>query len=441
MSALLSRTWWLLGVLLVSAAFFLVAYFWFYRDGGYSPPPTTEIPFEQFAPPSSSFSTFSEVPPLRRGTMLVDGIHSNDFVKGEISTLLSRVADRGYDVEIIGEPSFSGGFRSIPEGQRVFLLDQKLREADSYVIILPEDPFTEEETDLVERFVQKGGKLLLVADPTRDHQINSLAERFGISFRPDYLFNTKEYDINFQNVFIRHFQRDEITEGLGQIVLYTAGSIASKGPGLAYADGNTRSSMSETVQTLYPLVKEADGRVLALADLTFMIPPRNSIVDNDRLVSNLADYLTESQREFELADFPHFFRNEVDILLSRSSLFDLGTQLKATLSSFQVDSEMRREEDLTRDAVFLGLYDDSSQVAQYLDVAGIQVDGALRTPFTPDIPAGEAALILLHRTQDRHVLVLLGSSEQALFGLLQRLQFDDFKDGLVGDMLGVYRSF
>ena len=441
MSALLSKTWWLLGILLAAAAFFLAAYFWFYRDGGYSRPATAPIAFERIAAPSSTFSTFSEVPPLRRGTMLVDGIHGNDFSKGEISILLSRVAERGYDVEVMGETSFSGRFRFMPEGQRVFLLDQKLREADSYVIILPEDPFTEEESDLVERFVQKGGKLLLVADPTRDHQINSLAERFGVSFRPDYLFNTKEYDINFQNVFIRNFQPDEVTQGLGQIAMYTAGSIASKGPGLAYADGNTRSSMSESVQPLYLIVKESEGRVLALADLTFMIPPQNSIVDNDKLVSNVADFLTDGERDFELADFPHFLKDDVDILLGRSSLFDLGTQMRGFLSTFQIDAEMKGVEDLTRDAVFVGLYDDSSQVAAYLEVAGIQVDGVLRTPFTPDITAREAAMMLLHRGQDRDVLILLGASEQALFGLIQRLRFDDFRDGLVGDTLAVYRSF
>ena len=438
MAALPSKSWWLLGILLAAVAFFLAAYFWFYRDGGYSPPPTVAIPFERIAPPSSSFSTFSEVPPLRRGTLLVDGAHSNGFSKGEIGALLSRVADRGYDVKFMGEANSSGRFGFFPGGLRVSMLSEKLREADSYAVILPEDPFGEQEADLVERFVQKGGKLLLISDPTRESQMNSLAERFGVSFRPDYLFNTREYDINFQNVFIRNFQPDQVTQGLGQVVMYTAGSIASKGPGLAYADGNTRSSMSESAQPLYPMVKEAEGRVLALADLTFMIPPQNSIVDNDKLVSNVADYLTESEREFELADFPHFFTDEVDILLGRSSLLELGTQIKGILSTFQIDGEMRGVEDLTRDAVFVGLYDDSAQVAPYLEVAGIQVGEVLRTSFTPDIAARETALMLMHRAQDRHVLLLLGTSEQALCGLIQRLQFDDFRDGLVGDTLAVY---
>jgi hypothetical protein len=149
------------------------------------------------------------------------------------------------------------------------------------------------------------------------------------------------------------------------------------------------------------MVKSSDGHVLAIFDLTFMIPPQNSIVDNDRLISNVADFLTASDRTFELADFPYFFKSDVDILMGRAHLFDVATDLKSLLSSFQIDSEIRGMEDLGRDTVYLGLYDDSPDVVQYLTVAGIQVNGALRTPFTPDIAKERTAVILLHRTPER----------------------------------------
>ncbi len=120
-------------------------------------------------------------------------------------------------------------------------------------VILPNAPFSREEANLVEQFVlRKGGKLLLIADPTRRNEINSLAERFGIAFQPDYLYNTVDYELNFQNIFIRHFQADEITRELEQIALYTAGSIKSATPGLGFTDGNTRSSMFESVEPFYP---------------------------------------------------------------------------------------------------------------------------------------------------------------------------------------------
>ena len=424
MLVLLNKTWRLLLIPLFAAAFFFGAYFFFYR-GSYDPPPKVEIPFEQIGMPSSSFTTFTEVPEIQKGLLVVDGAHFNDFSQGEISALLSKIADRGYDIEFMGQAS---------------LLDEVLREADSFAVILPDKSYERKETDIVEEFVRKGGKLLLIADPTRRHQINSLAEGFGISFQPDYLWNMVEYDLNFQNIYVKNFRPDDVTKGLRLIALYTAGSINSSGPGLAFTDGNTHSSMVERISPFYPMVKEAEGRVLAISDLTFMIPPQNAILDNDRLVSNVADFLTESRREFELADFPHFFKDDIQILLGRADLFDTGTEVKSMLSAFQIASEIRSVEDLTRDAVFLGLYGDSPDVAQYLEVAGIQLGDTIRTLFTPDIATDGTGIILLHRTQERNVLVVLGDSQRALVDMVRRLGSGQFRGGLVSEFLGVYRS-
>ena len=176
---------------------------------------------------------------------------------------------------------------------------------------------------------------------------------------------------------------DEITRDLHNITLYTAGSIESSGTGLAFTDGTTRSTLFEGLEPFYPIVKEAEGRVLAIHDFTFLVPPQNSILDNDRLVSNIADFLTDSRREFELADFPHFFKDDIDILLGGADLFELGTDFKGLLSDFQINSEVRGIEDLASNTVYLGLYPNSVDVAQYLEVAGIQVNDVLRTPFTP----------------------------------------------------------
>ena len=423
---------------LFALAFFLGAYFFFYR-GGYDAPGTVEIPFDSIVRPSSSHSTFTEVPQLRHGLLLVDGGHSNHFSKGEISSLLTRVSDRGHDIEFIGgEPGFFGGFRELLPSERRDLLEEKLRQANSLAVILPHDPFSREEVGLVEQFVAKGGRLLLVSDPTRNGEINSLSERFGINFQPDYLFNTVDYDINFQNIFIQDFRPDEITEGLSRIALYTAGSVKSSTPGLVYTDANTQSSIVERVEPHYPITKGSDGRVLAIYDLTFMVPPQNSILDNDRLISNIADYLTSSERVFDLADFPFFFTDQVDILLGRSSLFDEGAEMKALLANFQIGSQIVGAENITQDTVFLGTYEDALDVAQYLEIAGIRIDDSVRTPFTPAIGREGTAFILLHVGGDRRVLAILGESEFAVGDMVSRLNFGDFRPGLVSEFLGMY---
>ncbi|MFB3092245.1 MAG: hypothetical protein ACE1ZD_03495, partial [Dehalococcoidia bacterium] len=141
-----------------------------------------------------------------------------------------------------------------------------------------------------------------------------------------------------------------------------------------------------------------------------------------------------------LADFPHFFDTDIDILLGRASLFGVATELKSLLSTFQLRSDIRGVEDLRRETIYLGLFEDSPNIVQYLDVAGIQVDGALRTPFTPDIATDGTAIILLHRTRERHVLVILGHSEATLLHIIDRLSSGTFRSGLVDDLLGVYGS-
>ena len=424
---------------LFALAFFLGAYFFFYR-GGYDAPQTVDIPFDSIVSPASSHSTFTEVPQLRSGLLLVDLNHSNDFDKGEISSLLARVADRGHDIEFLGDDDSLRAFRRPDPIVRLTLLEARLRQAGSLAVIVPRDPFLAEEVALVERFVAKGGRLLLVSDPTRNSQINSLAEKFGMNFQPDYLFNTVNYDINFQNIFIQDFRPDEITEGLGRIALYTAGSVKSSSPGLVYTDANTRSSIVERIEPHYPIAKGGDGRVLSIHDLTFMVPPQNSILDNDRLIANIADYLTRSERLFDLADFPFFFQDEVDILLGRSSLFAEGAAAKALLSEFQIGSAIVGSENIARDTVFLGLYDDASDVAQYLEIAGIRIDDSVRTPFTSAIGREGTALILLHAGADRHVLTILGGSETAVADMVDRLDFGDFRPGLVSEFLGVYQT-
>ena len=427
---------------LFALGFFLGAYFFFYRDvGGYSPPELADIAFDQIVPLSAGHSRVAEVPLIQRGMFLVDGTHGNDFTKEEIANLVSRVAGRGYTVEVIGDPGFFGGFGIMNERSRLNLLEEKLRLAGSMVVVLPAEAYTREEVDLVERFVDKGGRLLLVGDPTRFQDMDILAERFGISFQPGYLYDPIDYDLNFQNIKVSDFREDPITRDLGSVAFYVTGGLESTGPALALTSPTTRSFMIDKTQnpTAYsPLVRGSQDGVVAVGDLTFMIPPRSTVLDNDTLISNLADFLTSGEREFELADYPHFFREEVEVLLGRSSLLDTAARLRENLSAFRIGSSIKAVEDVTKDTVYLGLYEDSSDVVQYLEVAGVHVDETLRLPFTPDIERERTGMILLHTGTERNVLVVLADSESTLDNTVDLLTLGFFRAGLLGDFVGVY---
>ena len=419
-----------------AVATFAAGYFFFYQ-GSYDPPPSVNIPFEQITSPAVApvAATASSVTQVQEGLVLVDGLHLNSFTESEISTLISMVANRGYDVEVID-------ISSTVEGQtRLQMLEQRLRRATSFAVMLPRTPYSEEEIDLVQRFVDKGGKLLLVSDPTRPNRINALAKRFGVEFQPDYLYNTVEYDLNFRHIFVRDFQPAPLTSGLDTIVLYVAGSIRSSGPGIGVSDTNTKSSLGEAAESFYPIALGSTSNVLAIADFTFVVPPYNSLLSNQQLLSNVADYLTDSQREFDLADFPHFYEssldNSIDIVLGQPSIWNIGLEMRTGLSDYGLSSRISGEEDLSRNTVFLGLYEDSRAVSQYLQAAGISADDVLSLPFAPEFDREDTSIALLHRDRDRYVLVVLADKPAVLSEALGSLFSGTFRNQLVNDYLGL----
>ena len=129
--------------------------------------------------------------------------------------------------------------------------------------------------------------------------MNSLSIKFRLIFEPDYLYNMKEHDINYRNIFVTEFKENAITNGLKKIALYTAGSISSADGGIAFGDENTFSSLIETRKKLSPIALANESKVLAIYDLTFMTEPHNGILDNNRLISNIANWLATPIEEVE----------------------------------------------------------------------------------------------------------------------------------------------
>ncbi len=416
--------------------FFIGAVLFFYR-GGYEPPPQVQISFDEIQWAAASPGGFIDRPfrQARDGVLLVDAVHRNSFEPGEVVSLLTRIGARGYQIK------YFGNFQTPAGSSGASRLEEALRGADSFLVILPREPYTSREAGVVEKFAGKGGEVLLIGDPTRRHDINSLAGRFGLDFQPDYLYNVQENDLNFQHIYVRDFQPDQLTQGLEEVVLYTAGSVKSSGPGLAFTDNtNTRSSITDQIERFQPLVWGNRNNVLALYDLTFMIPPQDSISDNGQLISNLADFLTTGSRDFDLSDFPNYLDGEVDILVEQPSLFSQGVELKNHLSEAGVGATLRGVEDIARDTIILGLYADSPRAARYLAESGIQLGEDLSTPFTSNIELKGTAIILLDRNQDRDALVILADSTHSLKDAVEQLSSGDFRSGLVDDFVGVYQS-
>ena len=343
------------------------------------------------------------------------------------------MSESGFDIETLD--------RSFGASQRLAQLEDRLRAADAFAVFAPSDGYTEDEVKVVHEFVNKGGRLLLVGDPSRSHLLNSLSESFGMIFRNDYLYNLIDNDRNHANIFVRDFVPHSVTEGLREIALYTAGSIRSSGLSLALTDEYTYSSTVERVEPFAAMVGTKDGNVVGLSDLTFLLSPQNAVADNDRLIANLAAHLTSGEKVTDLADFPSFFRPDVDIVLTDSELFTIASQLRGVLAPMQVSAEMSPVEDISRDTIILGMYDRAEDVSRYLGLGGVQVGDTLRTPFAAGINAAGTGILLLHKDSRRSVLVILGSTDRIVQELVIALDSGRFRDGLVSDSQGIYRFF
>ena len=83
------------------------------------------------------------------------------------------------------------------------ILTDKLRYATGLILPLPRREYTADEVDQIKRFVAKGGRVLLLGDPTRTisvEALNGIAGAFGLIYANDYLYSLDHNDNNYRNV-------------------------------------------------------------------------------------------------------------------------------------------------------------------------------------------------------------------------------------------------
>ncbi|MCC6145964.1 MAG: hypothetical protein IT308_00195, partial [Anaerolineaceae bacterium] len=183
---------------------------WFYR-GVYQPPQTVTTPdYSSITLPMADISTpFPTITraakEISRAQVLIDINHDNLFTITELQPLFDEVALLGGEVQLVDYDKPLAG---------------ALKLADSYVVIAPTLSFLAEDLSAMQDFVQRGGKLLVIADPTRDMSsygylfgdtasylqgvsiANTLVQPYGITFVENYLYNLQENEANFRNILL-----------------------------------------------------------------------------------------------------------------------------------------------------------------------------------------------------------------------------------------------
>jgi hypothetical protein len=317
-------------VLLVLPSLVRVAYYYrgFYRLPDVSRPDHDAVRLPTMAPASWDRASVGETLPLSGRQVVIDRAHGNVVDDAELNVLVSHLTARG--MQIVFSRQGAGSEAAWTE---------LLRGALALIVISPHESFLSSEVEAVVRFVEQGGRVVLIGDPSRfafkpvdgaDEladvfgniqvpesdvaALNSLASSFGLAFADDYLYNTVENAGNYQYVILKDLRPSPLTDGLSTVVFYAARSISAGEETLIAGDEHTASSLSERRGGLAVMSLGGGGRVLAVADYTFMTEPYSAVADNSRLIANMVDYVAGAERTFGLTDFPHFLNERANLI-------------------------------------------------------------------------------------------------------------------------------
>lgn len=148
------------------------------------------------------------------------------------------------------------------------ITEDKLEKFDVFVIPCPDQSrFNPSEIDAIVTFVSRGGGLLIMShaggDPGLRANLNSIAEKFGISFQNNQVIDERQNFIHSNMPKITHFSGHPVTQGINEIC-YPAGCslkvVSGNAEGVAFA-----SKTAEPPEAIVTAVAEfGAGKVVAL---------------------------------------------------------------------------------------------------------------------------------------------------------------------------------
>jgi len=269
---------------------------------------------------------------LRRGPVVVDLAHFNMVSPSQFQALSAQLAARGIALRFWINPTPAA---SVDRTNLAGLPDQsgdlttQLQDASALVVVSPLFLWKEAEIAVVERFVADGGRLLLISDPDMPEvpdrflrDLNRLAERFGVVFNDDYLYDLMRNDRNFTHVYQEQFL-DRAARLRGKTIVFygvrsLSGPIISQVRTGETAQSSLRSGLSgfTTVAIAGLMANRSAGRVLAMGDFDVLTEPYVSRHDNRLMLEFVADFLAAAQRDQTLADFPAYLGARVGLTFS-----------------------------------------------------------------------------------------------------------------------------
>jgi hypothetical protein len=384
------------------------------------------------------------------GVVLFDMAHVNQYQSAEVQTLQEEIAKRDGKLETITDAT---------------LLEQKLKYASAYVVISPSTVFADTEIRLVKDFVNRGGRLLVFTDATRgvvyydwysgmetnyaDSGVtNPLLSPFGITVNNDYLYNVKEHEGNYRNIYFDDFGKDELTFGLKRVAFYGAHSVKSaSGLTLFRGDEFTLSSVDDAHHPAEggAAISE-DGNVLAFGDFTFLTSPYHSVADNATLIANIADFTLSGKQTITLANFPYLFTQSVvqvyptsEIELTAETIAAIGG-IQQALRAVNVNVEVADKAPRGGDTLVLGTFTPSDDLAEFTEPFNIELSEEKETIVIKkfgEIGRTGNGLLLFDQDRNGNTLTLLSDTQENLVLLLTTLGSGSLSGCILQDNLAV----
>jgi hypothetical protein len=317
-----------------------------YTSRSYAPqvldsPSIAATPEPTVTPFAVDWSSGAETADLPPGPVLIDYAHFNQIVPSNLQTLASQLARRGIASQAwISEvdPFMLESFGDFPDQSQK--LADLLSGASGLIVISPFFLWTPQEIAVVERFVDDGGRLLLISDPDvfgdSAAVMNLLAEPFGVVINEDYLYDTIDNDQNYTHFFQGEFLDQAASLSGARVAFYGGRSIAGNVDVQVRSANSTLSSMGTGVTGFTTAAIGAAGRVLALSDFDVFAEPNAVRHDNHRIVEFTADFLAGGKRINTVADFPAYLDKQVTLTYGMGDALDadlllLGARLQRKL--------------------------------------------------------------------------------------------------------------
>lgn len=225
------------------------------------------------------------------GVVVIDNSHGNRLARVDYAPIVEALVDLNYTVRFSDETDLS----------------EALRDADAFVVADPGFPYPREDVAAIRNFTDRGGHLLVLAEPTRRRVSTGLAgtsvvgvpsfvdnvvHEYNASVDARYLYNQRRNDGNFKNVLGRRAEGARI--GADRTAFYTAAPIdARTGRTLIFAANGTHLSETDSPGTYALAVR--DGNFVAVGDTSFLRFQHYNVAGNERFIAYLVRFLASGE--------------------------------------------------------------------------------------------------------------------------------------------------